>query len=108
MKRFDHTTDPSPSSDFFLEDREPENIFITMGMGLRLELAKYPNDPRDPYWMPIHDVYPCPRCKHPVATIRLEREVKVVDCVENSFSPHRNKWECDVIGTHCCASGGLQ
>jgi hypothetical protein len=90
------------------ETREPENIFVTMAIGLRLELAKFPQDSRAPFWVPVRAVYPCPRCNHPIATIRLGREVKTVDCVENPFSPLPNKWECDVVNDHACGLGGLQ
>jgi hypothetical protein len=91
------------------DNHEPEDIFITMAIGQRLALARFPSDPREPYWMPIAAVYPCSQCKHPVATIRLDREVKIVDCVENQFSPrYWNRWECDVINSHSCGLGGRQ
>jgi hypothetical protein len=89
--------------------REPENIYLSAAIAQRLMLAKFSDKPQEPFWMLVHGVYPCERCKYPVATIQLGREIKVVDCVENQFAPfYWQRWECDVIGMHVCLLGGLQ
>jgi hypothetical protein len=104
-----NNTSPHVSANVAEDDHEPEDIFVTIAIAQRLMLARFPQDPRHPYWMSVKAVHPCPRCKHPVATIRLECEVKVVDCVENQFNPrYWNRWECDVINSHFCGSGGRQ
>lgn len=103
------STKPHVSANVAAEEREPEIISVTMAIAQRLMLARFPQDPREPYLMQVKAVYPCPRCQHPVATIRLDREVKIVDCVENEFSPRWwNRWECDVINHHSCSFGGRQ
>jgi hypothetical protein len=90
------------------EVREPENIYLSAAIAHRLMLARFSHNP-EPYWMSVRGVYPCEKCKYPVATIQLGREIKVVDCVENPFVPfYWQRWECDVIGVHVCLLGGLQ
>ena len=91
------------------ENPQPENIFLSDAIRHRLMLAQFSDKPPEPYWMPVRSVYPCPKCKHPVATIQLGRELKVVDCVENRFTSfYRQRWDGDVVGTHSCLAGGLQ
>jgi hypothetical protein len=104
-----NTTSRSLSTGSDEENREPENIFLSEAIRHRQMLAQFSDKTPEPFWMPVKGVYPCPKCKHPVATIQLGREIKVVDCAENPFAPfYWQRWECDVIGTHACLPGGLQ
>jgi hypothetical protein len=103
------STKPHVSANGNDEDGEPEFIWVTLAIAQRLMLARFPNSPREPYWMPTKVFHPCPTCKFPVAVIRLGLEVKLVDCVENEFSRRWwNRWECDVINSHSCGLGGRQ
>jgi hypothetical protein len=104
-----NTTSRSLSTGNDKENREPENILITMAIGQRMELARFPNANLDLWPVPVKRVFPCEHCGAPVVLVRLGRELKLLDAFENPYSPrYWCRWEADpVIGDHHCV-GSLQ
>ncbi len=106
MKRFDLTANPgSPASlPEKSEGREPENIPLTCAIRHRQMMARFPNAALDLVPVSVKQVFPCERCRAPVALVRLGHEVKLLDAFENRFQPRWwAPWEADpVIGDHHC------
>lgn len=71
------------------------------------EFTKIAKGKPEPYFVKIENCFPCRGCGWPIARLKVDRYVRLVDCYRDK-SGARVVWKADVLSEHVCAGGGLQ